>query len=246
MVLTMWHRFWSMVAGWFGWAIAKAEDPEVMLDQAQRDMQAMYQANKEKAISALAAQKQLEATLSDAQKKSANLENQAAIAVKQGNQDLGLTFMREKMSNDAMIAQLQTSYDQAKATVDHIKIAIKQQEADVRQKANDALVLKTQWKGAQVQNSISKALDGMSFENTLSGFGAAQEKVKQATAEASARSEMHDQSLSAKVANIYDAQHDQEAEEALAALSARLGMAPKTPEVEQPEIERVIARVNGQ
>ncbi len=238
------RRFFNWIKGLFNSAMDKVEDPEVMLDQARRDMQATMIANKEKAVQAITQKNRLDQMLTERRSASETLEKQATMALKQGKRDIAQALMREKINNDAVVTQLQGSYDQAVQTVDAVKIAIKRQEEEVRKKTAEALALKAQWKQAQIQSSISKALDGLTFENQFEGFGAAQERIRMAQSEASARNEMQSESLQGKVAALQDSAADAEAEEALQALEARLGMA-SAPATEETQSVTVAAS-NGQ
>lgn len=217
-------RFFNWLKAIFNRTMDKVEDPDIMLDQARRDMQTMLIANREKAVQAMTQKNRLAGMLDDTRKKSAQLEAQAAMALKQGNRDLATQFMREKMNNDAVVAQLQTSYDQAAATVEQVRIAIRRQEEEVRKKTAEALAMKAQWKQAQIQNSISKALDGLTFENQFEGFGAAQERIREAQSEASARQEMMAGSLQGQVFQMQDKARDMEAEGELEKLEEKLGL----------------------
>jgi phage shock protein A len=171
--------------------------------------------------------------LDDERKKAAQLESQAATALKAGDRELATRFMREKMNHDATIATLQQSYDQAVATVDQVKVALRRQEEEVRKKTAEALAMKAQWKQAQIQNSISKALEGLTFENQFEGFGAAQERIREAQSEALARQEMMGTSLQGKMIAMEDKTRDLEAEDELSKLEERLGMRPKATATEQ-------------
>ena len=78
---------------------------------------------------------------------------------------------------------------------------------DIRSKGDQALfgkntqAMKAQWKQAQVQSSISKALEGLTFENQYEGsFASAKEKIQEKQAEAAARQEMMAGSLHGKLA----------------------------------------------
>jgi phage shock protein A len=238
------RRFFNWLKGLFNRVMDKVEDPEIMLDQARRDMQATLIANREKAVQAITQKNRLQIMLEESRKKSAQLESQATMALKQGNRDLATQFMREKMNHDAVAVQLQGSYDQAAATVEQVKLAIKRQEEEVRKKTAEALAMKAQWKQAQIQNSIAKALDGLTFENQFEGFGAAQERIRDAQSEASARQEMYNTSLSGKIMEMEDKARDLEAESELEKLEERLGLKPAA-EVEEGESVTVSAS-NGQ
>jgi phage shock protein A len=219
-------RFINWLKSLFNRTMDKLEDPEMMLEQAKRDMQATVQQNQEKAVQAITQKNMLENMLNEQKKKSQSLENQAGMALKQGNREVATQLMREKMNVDASIAQVQQSYDQAVTTVDQIKIGIKRQQEEVRKKTAEAMVLKTQWKQAQIQNSISKALEGLTFENQFEGFGAVTERIREKQSEAAARQELQSESLSGKMMQLEDASRDMEAESELSKLEERLGLRP--------------------
>lgn len=230
-------RFFNWLKAIFNRTMDRVEDPDIMLDQARRDMQATLVANKEKAVQAITQKNRLQMMLEEQQREAAKLESKAAMALKQGDRELATQFMREKMNHDATIATLKGSYDQAVTTVEQVKIAIKRQEEEVRKKAAEALAMKAQWKQAQIQSSISKALEGLTFENQFEGFGAAQERIREAQSEAAARQEMMNSSFQGKVMALEDKSRDMEAEEELAKLEARLGMgAAPAPQVQQESV----------
>ena len=224
-------RFFNWFKAIFNRTMDKVEDPDIMLDQAKRDMQQAIVSNREKAVQAITAKNRLQSLLEDMKRKSATLESQAATALKTGNREMAATFMREKMNNDASVTQLQTSYDQAVATVEQVKVGIKRQEEEVRKKTAEALALKAQWKNAQIQSAISKTLEGMNFETEFEtgSFGAARERIANAQGEASARQEMLGTSFQGRVMQMEDQARDMEAESELAKLEERLGMSAPIP-----------------
>jgi phage shock protein A len=219
----------------------RLEDPELMLDQARRDMQQALIANREKAVQAITQKNRLQNMLDENERKSAQLENQAATALKQGNRELAREFLREKATVDSTMETLRASLAQAIETVDAIKIAIKRQEEEVRRKTAEALAMKAQWKQAQIQSSISKALEGLTFESEYEGsFAAARDKIKDKQAEAAARQEMMAGSLTGKMMVMEDKAMDHAAEEELRKLEERLGLAPAT-EATAPELKQEVA-----
>ncbi len=226
------NRFINWLKGLFNRTMDKLEDPEMMLEQAKRDMQVALQGNQEKAVQAITQKNMLENMLNDQKRKSETLETQATMALKQDKREMATQLMREKMNVDASIANVQGSYDQAVATVEQIKIGIKRQQEEVRKKTSEAMVLKTQWKQAQIQNSITKALDGLTFENQFEGFGAVTDRIREKQSEASARQEMQNESLSGKMMQLEDSSRDLAAESELEKLEQRLGLKPATTSVD--------------
>lgn len=229
------RRFFEWIKALFNRAMDKVEDPDIMLDQARRDMQSGLIANREKAVQAITQKNRLQQMLDEKRSQGSQLEGQATMALKQGNRELAAQFMREKINNDAIVAQLQGSYEQASASVEQVKVAIKRQEEEVRKKTAEALAMKAQWKNAQIQNSIAKALDGLTFENQFESFGVAAEKIRMAQSEAAARQEMQGESIQGKVMAMQDKAKDYEAEAELDKLEQRLGMKPAAPAIEQTQ-----------
>lgn len=235
------RRFFRWLSALFHRGMDRLEDPELMLDQARRDMQQALIANREKAVQAITQKNRLQNMLDENERKSAQLENQAATALKQGNRELAREFLREKATVDSTMETLRASLAQAIETVDAIKIAIKRQEEEVRRKTAEALAMKAQWKQAQIQSSISKALEGLTFESEYEGsFAAARDKIKDKQAEAAARQEMMAGSLTGKMMVMEDKAMDHAAEEELRKLEERLGLAPAT-EATAPELKQEVA-----
>ncbi len=226
-------RFFAWLRALFGKTMDSLEDPEMMLNQAKSDMQAALTANREKAVQAIAQRNRLQQMLDDATRKSTQLEAQATTALRQGNRELAKEFLREKTTNDATIETLKATLAQAAETVEQVKVAIKRQEEEVRRKTAEALALKAQWKQAQIQDSIGKALEGLTFENQYEGsFANARDKIRDKQAQASARNEMLGTSVQGKMMMMEDQTVDLAAEEELAKLEEKLGL-------KQPEIQNV-------
>ena len=229
---TTMKRFFRWLKAIFNRGMDKLEDPDVMLDQARRDMSEALVSNREKAVQAITQRNRLQTLFNEHTKKGEQLEQQAVLALQQGKRDLARNFVREKANNDAVLAQLKVSLDNANQAVEAVKVAIKRQEEEVRKKAAEALAMKAQWKQAQIQNSISKALEGLTFENQFEGFGAAKERIEEAQAEVAARNEMMTNSLQGKIMEMEDQAMDLQAEADLQKLEERLGMR-QTPAVEE-------------
>ncbi|HRF60924.1 MAG TPA: PspA/IM30 family protein [Fimbriimonadaceae bacterium] len=222
----MFKRFFRWLKAIFNRGMDKLEDPDIMLDQARRDMQQALIQNREKAVQAITQKNRLQGMLDEQERKTQQLQQQAEMALRQGNRELARQFLREKATTDQTIEQLRGTLAQAVETVEAVKIAIKRQEEEVRRKTAEALAMKAQWKQAQIQSSISKALEGLTFENEYEGsFASARDRIKDAQAEAAARQEMMAGSLTGKMMQMEDQAMDYAADEELRKLEERLGIA---------------------
>ncbi len=121
-------RFFAWLRALFNRMMNRLEDPDMMLDQARRDMAAALQENKEKAVQAITQRNNLQDMVDKNEQKCAQLENQATVALKQGNRDLARQFLREKANYESTQVSLKASLAQANETVQMVKVAIRRQE----------------------------------------------------------------------------------------------------------------------
>lgn len=217
-------RFWRYLVAWVTGKVEDLENPEVLLDQARREMNETLARNRERAIQAITQKNLLQAEVEKIEKVVRDLDKKAELALKQGNRDLALQIVREKKAQEGALGTMRQSLEQAAQTVEAIKTAMRRQEEEVRVRTAQALAMKARWKQAQIQTAINKALDGMSLENIESGWESASQRIQKAEAEASARQEMAAQSLQGRVAALQDVQVDQEAEDELIEMEKRLGL----------------------
>ena len=110
-------RFFAWLRAIFHRGMDNLEDPELMLDQAKRDMQSALSSNREKAVQAITQRNRLQRMFDESVAKSAQLESQAATALKNGNRDLARQFLREKANVDATIESLKPTLAAASETV---------------------------------------------------------------------------------------------------------------------------------
>lgn len=223
------RRFFNWLKALFNRMMNKLEDPDLMLDQARRDMQETLRDNKEKAVQAITQRNNLQAMVDEHERKTAQLEQQAVMALKQDNRDLARQFLREKANYSTTLESLKASLGTANQTVEVVKVAIRRQEEEVRKKTAEALAMKAQYKQAQIETSINKALEGFTTDAQFGTFEAAAERIRDAKSEASARQEMMAESIQGKVMQMEDKAVDYAAEEELKKLEERLGMATATP-----------------
>ena len=114
---------------------------------------------------------------------------------------------------------------------------MRREEERIRAKTAQALAMKAQWKQAQIENSMNKALEGMSADGTDQAFERAAAKISNARSEGQARTELARESLSGKLAGLEDVQAASAADDELAQMEQRLGLAPKPQPAQQRRAE---------
>ena len=89
-------RFWRYLVAWVTGKVEQLEDPEVLLDQARREMQQTLARNRERAIQAITQKNMLQAEVEKLERTVRDLERKAELALQQGKRDLALQIVREK------------------------------------------------------------------------------------------------------------------------------------------------------
>jgi phage shock protein A len=226
----MFKRLITLIKSWFGIGLDKLENPDILLDQAKREMEEIHARNRERAVQAITQKNNLQQMVDDLQKKVDTLQAKAELALKRGDRDVALQLLKEKQGYETSLTTTRASLEKAIETAEVVKQHIQTEQAEIRKKTAEALALKSQWKSAQIQNEIEKQLSGFrEMESMDSTFARAQEKIRNATSEASARAELGKTSVEAKIAKLELAETDIAAENELAQLEAKLGIGSVAP-----------------
>src|SRR5688572_30516940 len=93
-------RIWRLIKGWMLIGVEKAEDPEVILAEAQDSMRRELEKAKENAVQAIAARNQLRSVLQEQQNVCASLEAKARTALRSGDEELARQLLVEKGTYD--------------------------------------------------------------------------------------------------------------------------------------------------
>ena len=233
----MFTRIINYLKALLGFKMDQWEDPEVLLAQAQQEMQASHAKNRERAVSASTNKNQLQAEVDKTQRLISNLQAKAEMALKNGDRDLARQLLVEKGTYETSLASLTESLNNALAIVEQVKTAMKHEEDRIRQKAAEALAMKAQWKQSQIEISLNKALEGMTTDESDGAFARAQERIQKANSESHARTELAAGSLNSKMAALDNATANAAADDELARLEQSMGLvSPTTARAEKLEL----------
>ena len=217
-------RMWRLVKGWLLIGVEKAEDPEVILTEAQESMRRELEKAKESAVQAIAARNQLRGVLQDQENRAANLEAKARQALKIGDEELARQLLVEKATYDQNVEGLKGQLAQAEQASETVKQNIKQLEAHVRQRAAQRLALVAGWKQAKIQEQLNKALSGISLDGQNQQFQRAEERIREVQARSEARIELAEGGLQQKMAKLENSMASDQADLQLAEMKAQMGL----------------------
>jgi phage shock protein A len=231
-------RFINLVKSWFGFAIETLENPTLLLQQAQEDMQKLHRENRERAVRAITAKNNLQQQVSEMERKVNDLGAKAELALKRGQRDIALQLLKEKQSYQGSLDGMQSSLQQAIETSEAVKEHIRREGDKIREKMAQATALKVEWENAKIQQEIAKQLDNLeSIDGTDSNFERARTKIKT--------------NVSSKLLALEDIEQNANAEQELAQMEAKLGMGVASPAMTpvviagESDLERQLAELEA-
>lgn len=206
----------------------QAEDPEIMIDQILRDMEANIIDGRKQVAAMIAQEKELEYDRDETQKLAGAWGEKARRAVEAGKDDLA----REALRRQKDYADNATLYDQQlaaqKEAVNRLKDQLSQLEAkyDATRAQRDALVARE--KRARAQEQIAKSLGSSDYAvmDPTSDLDRMERKIRGREAQTAAMLEMQDQSIDAQFEEL---DYDSDIEDRLAELKASVAPAAEIP-----------------
>lgn len=220
----MFQRVWRYLNALINGKLDQWEDPEIILNQAVKDMKENQVKNRELAVQAITQKNNLQTEVEKSERLSAELERKATIALTAGNRELAKQFLKEKAITDQTLNSMRANLASALDASEKVKLAIRGEEERIRQRTSEALAMKANMKSAQIQIKINKALDQFQFSDTEQHWTGVHERITSMQSEASARAEVASTSIDSKLRMMEVSQMDVDADRQLAELEAKLSM----------------------
>ncbi|HZO88031.1 MAG TPA: PspA/IM30 family protein [Chthonomonadaceae bacterium] len=204
------------------------EDPELIINEAVREMKENQIKNRELAVQAITQKNNLQAEVDKEERLIAELERKATLALQSGNRELAKQFLKERALHDQTLQSMKANLAAATEAAEKVKQAIRQEEERIRVRTAEALAMKANMKQAQIQIKINKALDQFQFSENEQQWSHVQERIQTMQSEASARAEVANTSIDSKLREMEVSQMDAEAERQLAELEAKMAIGGTT------------------
>lgn len=227
-------------------AISKAEDPEKMLTQMLLDMQQqMVEAKKQVAV-AIADEKRLQKQFEQEKQLSVEWEKKAMLAVKAGNDDLAKQALMRKTEHEKLALGYEQQWQAQKAAVDQLKTALQGLNSKIEEAKRKKNLLVARAKRAEAQKTIAETMDGISSTSAFDTMSRMEEKINKAEAEAQATYELAQTTSGDDLKAKFDALQTVEADDALAALKAKMGVAPAATAEPAPQEQQSLEEIEKQ
>jgi phage shock protein A len=231
-------------------AISRAEDPEKMLNQMLLDMQQqMVEAKKQVAV-AIADEKRLQKQFEQERQLAVEWEKKAMLAIKAGNDELAKQALLRKTEHEKLAVGYEQQWTAQKASVDQLKSALQNLNAKIEEAKRKKNLLVARAKRAEAQKTIAETLDGISSTSAFETMSRMEDKINKAEAEAQATYELAQATSGDDLQAKFDQLEKVEADDALAALKAKMGIAPaatvEPAPAEQQSLEEIERQIEAE
>ncbi len=226
--MSIWQRISTLVKSNINALISSAEDPEKILNQLIRDMRQQFiEARKQVAV-AIADEKRLKKQYDNEVKKAADWETKAMTAIKANREDLARQALARKSEHDGLAEQFKEQWLAQKAASDQLKDALTRLNNKIQEASRKKNLLIARHKRAEAQKKIQDTMSGMADNGAFDTFARMEERVDRTEAEAQAALELSgDVEGDALAREFSDLESSDVAQDdALAALKAKMGIAP--------------------
>lgn len=223
-------------------ALDKAEDPRKILEQTILDMAEEHKNAKKRLIETLALQKQAERQVDGYKKSGADWEAKAMAALKAGNEDLARTALTEKGKVDELLREAESGVTQQQTYTEELKRSLAQLDAKINEAKSkrDELLARLsaaemKKKQADLRQGVGAGANALADGSSFDTFERMVAKIENSEAEIEARRELlGDASADAAMAELDREVKQSSAEEALAALKAKMASGSGAAPAETP------------
>jgi phage shock protein A len=171
-------------------AIAKAENPEKMLNQVLIDMREQLAKAKQEVAVAIADERKLKAQLEDEQKLAHDWEHRAMLAVREGRDDLAKQALLRQQEHAERAMNLQETWRRQAEETERLKDALRQLNDRIEEAKRKKNLLVAKQKRAQAQKRIHETMAGLNDQSAFATFERMAEKIEETERRALASAEV--------------------------------------------------------
>jgi len=208
--------------------IARAEDPEKMLNQIILDMRDQLTRAKQEVASAIADERKLGAQVEDEGEQARSWERRAVLAVQEGRDDLAKQALLRQKEHAERAESLRESWKAQAEETGKLKESLKLLNDRIEEARRKRNLLVAKQKRAQAQKRIHETMSGLSDTSAFEAFNRMAERIEGEERRALAASEVAEtvggDTLEREFAQLESG--GDEAEERLLALKRQMGLLP--------------------
>ena len=170
--------------------IARAENPEKMLNQIILDMRDQLAKAKREVAAAIADERKLRAHLDDEIKQTQDWEHRAMLAVKEGRDDLAKQALIRQQEHAQRAATLEQTWTAQAQETEKLKGSLRQLNDKIEEAKRKRNLLIAKQKRAQAQKRIHETMSGLSDTSAFEAFNRMAEKIEESERRSVAQAEV--------------------------------------------------------
>jgi phage shock protein A len=171
-------------------AIARAENPEKMLNQVLLDMREQLHRAKQEVAVAIADERKLKAQVDDEQKQAADWEQRAMLAIRESRDDLAKQALLRQQEHAERAQALYDTWQRQAAETEKLKESLRQLNDKIEEAKRKKNLLVAKQKRAQAQKRIHETMAGLSNRSAFETFDRMAEKIEESERQALAAAEV--------------------------------------------------------
>ena len=188
----IWQKLSTLIRSNINDAIAKAENPEKMLNQILLDMRDQLAKAKQEVAVAIADERKLKAQMEDEQKHAAEWEHRAVLAIREGRDDLAKQALMRQQEHAERALALADTWQKQQIETERLKESLRQLNDKIEEAKRKKNLLVAKQKRAQAQQRIHETMAGLNDRSAFEAFDRMAEKIEETERRALAVTEVHE------------------------------------------------------
>ena len=217
--------------------IARAENPEKMLNQIIVDMREQLTKAKQEVAVAIADERKLKAQAEEEAKQAQDWERRAMLAVKQDRDDLARQALLRQQEYGERAQSLYETWQRQAEETERLKESLRQLNAKIEEARRKKNLLIAKQKRAQAQKRIHETMAGLSDRSAFEAFDRMASRIedneRRALAAAEVSEELSGDPMEREFAQL---EAGGDADSRLLELKQRMGILPPPPQAETPRL----------
>lgn len=211
--------------------IARAENPEKLLNQIILDMREQLGKAKQEVAVAIADERRLKAQAEEENRQAGDWERRAMVAVREGRDDLARQALLRQQEYATRAQSLQETWERQSAETEKLKDALRQLNTKIEEARRKKNLLIAKQKRAQAQKRIHETMSGLSDRSAFEVFDRMAERIEEnerrALAAAEVSEDLSGDPLEREFARL---QTGDDADTRLLELKRSMGILPPAPD----------------
>jgi phage shock protein A len=229
----IWQRFSTLIRSNLNDLIARAENPEKMLNQVIDDMRNQLAKARQEVAVAIADAAKLKKQVDDEQKQAQDWEQRAMLAVRQGRDDLARQALLRQQEHAQRAVALHETWQKHQEDTERLREALRQLNEKIQEAQRKKNLLIAKQKRAQAQRRIHETMSGLSDSSAFEAFDRMAQKIEEnerlAIAAASVSEELQGDSLDREFKALEAGTVSEDVDYRLLEMKQKMGILPAPP-----------------